>query len=494
MEYEEIRLLKKSGKSETCLVREKGSGRLFVRKVLEGRHPVCQVLQKYPHPCLPRLYEVELSGDSTVVVEEYIEGVPADAAELSGKLYLQIVRKLCNVLEFLHGKGIIHRDIKPSNILLTKEGKIYLIDFDAARMPREGLEQDTRLLGTRGFAPPEQYGFAQTDERTDIYALGVTLDQLRPDKVKSPRYRRILRKCMNLDPDRRYQSVAQVRRAFFSAGWMAAGGLALACLLVLAISCGGGGWLTGRMADMPIVLPAPENPHWAEDAAVLVWGNVPESGGADEVRFRLRLYKRDTELPPQPDDEDWYYEEIVRVGRANRHMEIMDFYVVTEWNGSGYYYFTISALGEDPYADSPCAVSDAFAYSGEAAPPLPKPEGLEWRLVEKNNSRYYCATWSNLEDYADQDYFNVTFYDETGAYVMNNKGTKKQIEESGLGGIIIRAEFMSSQPGSAYRFAVQAFSSRPNEYGSSVLPEPVPEEYYSPWYYSGPREADIPQQ
>nr|WP_296472483.1 protein kinase [uncultured Acetatifactor sp.] len=227
MEYEEIRLLKQSDKSTVHLVREKGGSRVLVRKKLAGRHPVYQTLQKNPHPGLPRLYEVAIAEDSTTVIEEYIEGQTSGEAELSGKQFRQVVRELCAVLEFLHGKGIIHRDIKPSNILLTEECHVRLIDFDAARMPREGAEQDTRLLGTRGFAPPEQYGFAQTDERADIYALGVTMEQLLGETVRKPRYRRVIRKCRNLNPDKRYQSMRQVRQAFFPGGGAEGCGLRL---------------------------------------------------------------------------------------------------------------------------------------------------------------------------------------------------------------------------------------------------------------------------
>ena len=88
------------------------------------------------------------------------------------------MEELCEVLVFLHGYGIIHRDIKPSNLLLAPDGHIRLIDFDAAREGKPSADNDTRLLGTRGYAPPEQYGFAQTDSRADIYAAGVTMKQL----------------------------------------------------------------------------------------------------------------------------------------------------------------------------------------------------------------------------------------------------------------------------------------------------------------------------
>lgn len=214
MEYEEIKLLAKSEKSTIYLVRS--GGQKCIRKVLTGRHPVYEVLKDNPHPGLPQLLEVIISEDFTTVLEEYIEGQSLGTVELSKKQFSTVVRELCSVLTFLHKKGIIHRDIKPSNILFTEDGHIRLIDFDIARMHRENLEQDTRQLGTRGFASPEQYGFAQTDERTDIYALGMTLKLLLTEKNQKSHYKRVLQKCTNLDPDKRYQTVEQFQRDLFS--------------------------------------------------------------------------------------------------------------------------------------------------------------------------------------------------------------------------------------------------------------------------------------
>lgn len=503
-EYEEIRLLKQSEKSTVQLVREKRAGgdcpegdKLFIRKILKGRLPVYRLLQDNPHPCLPKLYQVDLAADSTTVIEEYIEGQLSGAAKLSEKQFLNMVRELCSVLEFLHGKGIIHRDIKPSNILLTEDGHVYLTDFDAARIPRDGLEQDTRLLGTRGFAPPEQFGFAQTDERTDIYALGATMEQLLGEKTRKPRYKRIIRKCMNLNPDRRYQSVRQVRYAISPVRRNVLWGLAALLFLTFAGYCavqlpswqrerdagnenGGGSALTA--------LPAPENPRWDGDAGIAMWGNVPEAGEGDEVQFRLRLYRRETEIPPKPDDSGWYFEMKTRHGGSAQEAAVLSWNIVPRLEENGFYYFTIAAVGDGiSYADSPFAVSDAFEYTGETAPPLPAPTGLSWRMYEVDNSRQYYAAWSNLDDYDDKDSFNVTFYNETGAYVMNNIWTKSMILESGRGGIFIPTEFLATEPDRAYRFTVQAYSSRPNEYRSSPMPDPAPEEYYSPWLYYGPR-------
>ncbi len=497
MEYEEIRLLKQSDKSTVHLVREKGGSRVLVRKKLAGRHPVYQTLQKNPHPGLPRLYEVAIAEDSTTVIEEYIEGQTSGEAELSGKQFRQVVRELCAVLEFLHGKGIIHRDIKPSNILLTEECHVRLIDFDAARMPREGAEQDTRLLGTRGFAPPEQYGFAQTDERADIYALGVTMEQLLGETVRKPRYRRVIRKCRNLNPDKRYQSMRQVRQAFFPGGRR--GMWAAAALILAAIAgLGAAGRSTLRQgADREsdggaelTVLPAPGNPHWDGETGTAVWDNVPGAGAGDEAWFQMRVYRKDTADAPDVDEDGWYYEDSIRFGGIARNREVIDWNITPWLEENGYYYFTVSATGDGVrYADSPFVVSDVFEYTGESAPPLAAPTGLAWRTYEIDNSKRYFAVWDNLDDYEDNDVFNVAVYDQTGAYVLNNTWSKRMIEEDGHDGIYIEAGYLIPGPNKKYRFTVQVYSARPNEYSSSPMPDPAPEEYYSPWLvYYGSKE------
>lgn len=492
MKYEEVKLIKQTEKGTVLLVREKEGTQLYVQKKLSGQHPVYQVLQNHPYPCIPKLHEVIISEDSTTVIEEYIEAESSAAKELSEKQFLHVVRQLCSVLEFLHGNGIIHRDIKPSNILITEDMQVYLIDFDAARSPKADKEQDTQLLGTKGFAPPEQYGFSQTDERTDIYALGATFECLLEDKRWGARYKKIIRKCMNLDPDKRYQSVRQVRNAFFHTGKDILCGIAALCLLGL-IGLGAM-WLpdiNSRIQNQSedsnddlIVLPAPGNPHWDGDTGITVWDNVPESGIGDEYQYYLRLYRRDTETPPEPDDNDWYFEDLIRF--SNNYYEeyehAINWNVSQEFKENGIYYFTVSAVGNGiQYADSPYTVSDAFVYTGESAPPLPAPTGLQWRIYEVDDSRLYFATWDNLDDYDDKDRFNVTFYDKDGNYVMNNSWTKSHIIDRGYGGISIRAAFLSHEPDSAYRFTVQVYSSRPNEYKESPMPDPVPEEYYSPW-------------
>lgn len=489
MDYEEVELLKQSEKSTVYLVRKKDEEQFFIRKVLKGRHPVYEMLQHHGHPGLPKLYEVILLDDSTTIIEEYIEGQSSGSVEFSKKQFLIAVRELCSVLEFLHGKGIIHRDLKPSNIILAKDGHIRLIDFDAARMPKDDLEQDTRLLGTRGYAPPEQYGFAQTDERTDIYSLGITLKQLLEDRVWKHHYKRIIRKCTNLNPDKRYQSVSQVKRAFFhreQSILCAAAAILLAVLLWNAVS-----WQSVKNDGVPsekeelVFLPAPEEPHWNGETGIALWGNIFESGILqDEVEYKWRLYRMDRPTPPNLDESVWYKEG--DMGSNMQEDEFFEMNFTSFLQENGFYYFAVAASGDGiHYTDSPYVISDAFEYTGESAPYLPAPTGLTWRMFEseEGKGRIFYAAWSNLEDYEDRDSFNVTVYDKSGNYVMNNIWTKEYIMERGYDGIQIRREFLTEADG-AYRFTVQALTSRPNEYQSSLLPDPVPEEYFSPWYYN----------
>lgn len=492
--YEEIELLKQSEKSKICLVREKDGERFFIKKMLRGTHNIYKVLQSCTHPYLPMLYEVSISDGTTTIIEEYIEGQTLENTELSESGARAAARELCTVLGFLHAKGIIHRDIKPSNIILAKDGHIRLIDFDAARMPKTDAEQDTKLLGTRGYAPPEQYGFSQTDERTDIYALGVTLQQLFGEKAQQQPYQRMIRKCTNLNPEKRYQSARQVKRAFSCRERYA-----LYCTLAILLFAVAWGTVSERQEQLVqeetaetaptvsetalTVLPAPENPHWYGETGIAQWGNVPESGREDNVDYRWRLYWKSTATPPDPSIDLWGCEDGVRSAwNEEESLPVFEWNIASEFWVNGYYYFAVCAVGDGvQYADSPYAMSDVFYFSGESAPALPKPTGLAWKVIEDEGPQHF-ATWGNLDDYLETDSFHVCVFDQEGVIVARTYWTKKEILDIGHGGVWFKRKFLPKE-GGAYRFTVQAMTSRPNEYSSSVIPYPVPEEYYSPWLY-----------
>ncbi len=489
MEFEEIRLLKQGETGAVHLVREKGGQDFYIRKILQEPCPIYRELKDCQHPYLPKFYDVAITDNTTTILEEYIEGELLSDIELSEKQAVVLIKELCSVLECLHGNGIIHRDIKPSNIMLAKDGHIRLLDFDIARMPRKDLKQDTRLLGTRGYAPPEQYGFAQTDERSDIYALGVTIQTLLKDKAKKPYYDRIIQKCININPDKRYRCIKQVEQAFSYRKRFA---LCVQAILIVLLLCGMGiGWRREMHRDRPedtedglVILPAPAQPHWDAETGEGVWGNVTGcNDGSGEVAYHFRLYRRNTDTPPDLEEDTWDLENSMR-GNGGIDEEAGTYRVnMTPYlKENGYYYFTVSADGDDiHYTDSPYVMSDVFAYSGEFAPELPAPTGLQWRMFETDSSREYYADWSNLEDYADTDSFRITVYDQDGNEITRNIWTKEYIIYRGDRGIKIQKEYLSDFD-NKYRFTVEVLTSRPNEYRSFLLEDPVPEEYFSPWY------------
>ena len=154
----------------------------------------------------------------TVIVEEFIGGENLfERLErgdfLSEAEARKILLQMCDGLGELHAQKIIHRDIKPSNLILQGD-RIRLIDFDAARIFKPDKDADTHFFGTKGYAPPEQHGFGgrQTDERSDIYSLGVTMKILLGDNLRG-QLKTILDRCTELDPKNRFQNVYELKAA-----------------------------------------------------------------------------------------------------------------------------------------------------------------------------------------------------------------------------------------------------------------------------------------
>jgi serine/threonine protein kinase len=142
------------------------------------------MLEALSHPNLPHIYDAFSEQGRFYLVMDFIEGktlhqllLEAENQPLPLAQVLLYANQMCNVLSYLHQQTppIIFRDVKPSNIMVTASGHIFLIDFGIARFFKEGQVQDTILLGSPGYAPPEQHGIGQTSPRSDIYSLGATL-------------------------------------------------------------------------------------------------------------------------------------------------------------------------------------------------------------------------------------------------------------------------------------------------------------------------------
>lgn len=193
------------------------------------------ILKRLQHPMLPRIVDIFEDETNIYIVEDFVEGITlSDVLKQHGRVDeatgLRWFKELCSALRYLHEQKpnpIIYRDMKPSNIMLQPDGSLKLIDFGIAREYKETSGGDTTYIGTKGYAAPEQFGSAQTDARTDIYALGVTMYHLLTGKSPyEPPYNfvparqlvstlshgteHILDKCIQNEPHDRYQSVAQL--------------------------------------------------------------------------------------------------------------------------------------------------------------------------------------------------------------------------------------------------------------------------------------------
>lgn len=237
LEYHLISTLKSSGKGDIQLVA--ADGKLYVRRYREIPQELFRRIRDVSCPYLERLVEQSEDENGAYFISEYVEGTPASDRTFSEKEAVKLLLELCAAIKALHKAGVIHRDIKPSNIICGNDGHIRLIDFDSARLWVEFQSRDTEILGTGGYAAPEQYGFMQTDARSDIYAFGVTMEEILGENAEKPKFRRIIRRCTQFDPDRRFRDISAVGRAIKRAvmpeflPFAAAGGIAVAVVVAV---------------------------------------------------------------------------------------------------------------------------------------------------------------------------------------------------------------------------------------------------------------------
>lgn len=235
--YELLECFCDKGDSRTLLARERSGDALVVVKCFMKDCPLYdrsepQPLRTLDAPPMPR-FIAEYRGEAMrCVLREYVPG--RTLAELAGEAafppdgVIDIGMQLCDQLSALHGNvpPVIHRDIKPQNVVIRPDGRAALIDFGISRVASGGdgggrataAQSDTLVFGTQGFAPPEQYGFACTDARSDIFALGMLLNWLQRGGVELPKcpstpLDRVIARCTAFDPRKRYDSAAQVKRA-----------------------------------------------------------------------------------------------------------------------------------------------------------------------------------------------------------------------------------------------------------------------------------------
>ncbi len=170
---------------------------------------------------LPEIYDCITLCDGQIVLEEFISGITVADVMKSGKYRYRgakrVLTGVCNALKVLHQNNIIHRDIKPENIIISDTGNVVLIDLNISRKASKNTK-DTIIMGTVGYASPEQLGIAASDARTDIYAIGVLLNVMLTGKHPSEtivkgKAGKIVKKCTDISPDNRYKTVDKLLAA-----------------------------------------------------------------------------------------------------------------------------------------------------------------------------------------------------------------------------------------------------------------------------------------
>lgn len=246
--YALIKHIAKGGACDVYLAQEISSGIYYAAKIvlksnadhkidisLEIARQEIQMLQNLRHPAIPQISGVIENENYVCVIQEYIEGKNLNAlvdqfGPYPADYVVSLAKQICAFLAYIHSfhPPYIYRDMKPANIFLQSNGYIKIIDFGIMRTYKPGKMKDTVALGTKGYAAPEQYGTAQSDPRTDIFGLGVTMyflltgddprnpnfNGMKPIRALNPSIPKgmeyIIEKCTRIDPNQRYQSAGEL--------------------------------------------------------------------------------------------------------------------------------------------------------------------------------------------------------------------------------------------------------------------------------------------
>ena len=205
------------------LVQNKFTRQLMVRRISPAAdYPVLQTLCRIKHRNLMEIYDVKTQDGVCLSLCEYINGMTLDMRieyyqPFDIRSAKQILCQICDGLSQLHINGIVHRDIKPGNVMITDDGTVKIIDYSISRLIKPEQRKDTTVLGTAGYASPEQFGFTQTNGKTDIYACGVLLNYLLTGKLPNEQLHQgllttVIQQCIEIDENKRFASADELKK------------------------------------------------------------------------------------------------------------------------------------------------------------------------------------------------------------------------------------------------------------------------------------------
>ena len=233
--FEMLECLADNFRGKTIKIKRKSDGERFIMRCsspesLYAEHEY-EVLSSLDSSGIPKAQGLYRNDNVSCMVREYVAGVPLDEYVLEHEMTQDDITKLCvrlcDILTYIHTrtKPVIHRDIKPQNIIITNSGEPVLVDFGDARHYSSDSMGDTEIVGTSFYAPPEQYGFAQTDTRSDIYSFGILMRWLLTGSVtendritvRSKRLEKAISKCVAFSPNDRYPSAERLKKDIIAA-------------------------------------------------------------------------------------------------------------------------------------------------------------------------------------------------------------------------------------------------------------------------------------
>lgn len=271
-----------------------------------------RILARLTHPNLPKVYDYFSLPDKYYIIMEFVKGRTLEhildlrqGRPVDERLALSWALQICRAMHFLSVQKplpVVFRDLKPSNIMITREGKVKLIDFGIARFFKEDKREDTFVYGTPGYAAPEQYGTGQTDVRSDLFSLGATLHHcltgrnpsenpldfddprsLNPKLTKGAA--EIITKALHPEREKRFQSALDMKQAIQRV------------LFETAVLPKGAGKIIHAKAGMLIRLPALRRTCWVS-VPVTALGCSGSTGTltTDElwIQPRPKLFSPDT--------------------------------------------------------------------------------------------------------------------------------------------------------------------------------------------------------
>ena len=215
--YKEIGLLGEDEKTAMKLVRNEEGNTLLCKRIDSSLLPIYRKLINVEHENIVTVYGITKDEYGILVVMEYFPSKTLEEKMLENGIFSvrdmkSVILQIAKGVSTIHDLGIVHRDLSANNILIDKSGRVKITDFGIARMYDKDKNADTRILGTHGYAAPEQFGFIQTDRKADVYAIGVLMNVMLSGKMPNeklykgdPKLMDIIQRCTSMKPADRYE-------------------------------------------------------------------------------------------------------------------------------------------------------------------------------------------------------------------------------------------------------------------------------------------------